>query len=78
MPLKEMHLRPISRISSAVVSGVSDGVWDWEETRSWKMSREAGELRVNVAAAFFGRRRGGVSGVVRLVGEVKEGGLRRE
>jgi hypothetical protein len=50
MPLKEMHLRPISRISSAVVSGVSDGVW--EGARSCRMSREAGELRVNVAAAF--------------------------
>src|SRR5690348_2491347 len=51
MPLKEMHLRPTSRISSAVASGerlVCAGA------RSWRTRREAGELRVNVAAACEG------------------------
>ena len=59
MPLKEMHLSPASRISSAAVSGVREG--DREGVREWRASSEAGELRVNVAAAWWcGRMKGGV------------------
>lgn len=46
MPLKEMHLRPTSRMSSA------DEVD--EEATLWRMGSESGELRVNVAAAWGG------------------------
>jgi hypothetical protein len=49
MPLKEMHFRPVSRISSAVVRGVREG--EREGAREWRARSEAGELRVNVAAA---------------------------
>lgn len=49
MPLKEMHLSPASRISSAVASGVREG--DREGARACSARSEAGELSVNVAAA---------------------------
>jgi hypothetical protein len=55
MPLKLMHLRPTSRMSSAVWMGsLGLGLW-WpgEDATSWRMVRESGELRVNVAAACF-------------------------
>jgi len=55
MPLKEMHLRPISRINSAAARGdkgvVSGG--GLVVATSWRISRDAGELRVNVAAAWM-------------------------
>lgn len=57
MPLKEMHLRPISRRSSAVERGVR--VEEGEVRvgmRSWSSRSAAGELRVNVAAAWEARR----------------------
>lgn len=43
MPLKDMHLRPTSRISSAA-AGV-------DEATLCRMGRASGELSVNVAAA---------------------------
>ena len=49
MPLKEMHLRAISRRSSAVASGGRGVVRSGE--RECRIRREAGELRVMVAAA---------------------------
>lgn len=48
MPLKEMHLRPTSRMSSAVWTGES--AKGEVEATSWRMARDSGELRVNVAA----------------------------
>ncbi len=53
MPLKEMHLRPISRRSSAVERGVK--VRAMVGTRECRTRREAGELRVIVAAACVSR-----------------------
>jgi hypothetical protein len=52
MPLKEMHLRPISRISSAVGRGADDEGEEVVVATEWRMRSEAGELRVNVAAAW--------------------------
>ena len=49
MPLKEMHLRAISRRSSAVARGERFVVREGE--RECRIEREAGELRVIVAAA---------------------------
>ena len=52
MPLKEMHLSPTSRMSSAVWTGESaEGEVD---ATSWRMARDSGELRVNVAALCEG------------------------
>ena len=53
MPLKEMHLRPISRRSSAVERGVK--VRAMVGTRECRTRREARELRVIVAAACVSR-----------------------
>lgn len=50
MPLKLMHLRPISRISSAAERGDSEER-EGSVATLWRTAREAGELRVNVAAA---------------------------
>ena len=51
MPLKEMHLRPTSRMSSAASRGVKEESGG-EEAVSSREGRDAGELRVNVAAAW--------------------------
>lgn len=58
IPLKEMHLRPTSRISSArrrgVRGGVREGRVGWgvrEEEVEWRWEREEGELSVKVVAA---------------------------
>lgn len=54
MPLKEMHLRPTSRMNSAASRGVRG---EGEVEAVWRREgREAGELRVNVAAAWMGPR----------------------
>lgn len=53
MPLKEMHLRPTSRISSAAWTGDAEDGEDGDEARAWRWVREEGELSVNVAAAYL-------------------------
>ncbi len=55
MPLNEMHLRPTSRMSSAAARGVIVELDEGDVATWWRMEREAGELRVNVAAALQGR-----------------------
>lgn len=73
MPLKEMHLRPTSRMISAVWTGESaEGE---VEATSWRTARDSGELSVKVAAlcrivsegseAQTGRERGDGGGDVR-------------
>lgn len=45
MPLKEIHLRPTSRMISAASTVDED-----EEATRWRRERDSGELRVKVAA----------------------------
>lgn len=54
MPLKEMHLRPISRMNSADSKAAFDDKLERRDEASVSRgSKEEGELRVNVAAACF-------------------------
>lgn len=45
IPLKDMHLSPTSRISSATATG-----WPDDDATLWRTESESGELRVKVAA----------------------------
>ena len=49
MPLKLMHFRPTSRISSAAATGVVSGC---EAATACRIGSESGELSVNVEAAY--------------------------
>ena len=63
MPLKLMHLRPTSRMSSAATTGSwlldeggdegeDEDEDEGEEARAWRMGRPSGALRAKSAAAW--------------------------
>lgn len=59
IPLKLMHLRPTSRISSAATTGSwlldeggDEDEDEDEEARAWRMGRPSGALRAKSAAAW--------------------------
>jgi hypothetical protein len=54
MPLKEIHLRPTSRMSSAAATSGRDVLEEEAEAWAtlWRTASDSGELRVKVAADY--------------------------